>query len=95
MRFLVLGSINLDLTFKVDHIVERGETESSSSLTVNAGGKGANQAVASSKIGAATYMIGYVGGDALAEHTAARLREYGVHTQFLKKDERAISRGFM
>ena len=63
MRFLVLGSINLDLTFKVDHIVERGETESSSSLTVNAGGKGANQAAALAKAGADVSFAGKLGPD--------------------------------
>ena len=36
MRFLVLGSINIDMTFRVDHIVRGGETLSSDGLSVNA-----------------------------------------------------------
>ena len=86
-KVFVLGSVNIDFVMNADRMPKEGETMHGESFMINEGGKGANQAVASSKIGAATYMIGYVGGDALAEHTAARLREYGVHTQFLKKDE--------
>ena len=45
MRYLVLGSLNIDMTYRVEHIVNAGETISSVSVSRSAGGKGANQAV--------------------------------------------------
>ena len=51
MRFLVLGSVNIDMTFRVDHIACAGETLSSKELEINAGGKGANQSAALGKAG--------------------------------------------
>ena len=42
MRFLVIGSLNIDLIFSVDHIVQAGETISSNNVQINAGGKGAS-----------------------------------------------------
>ena len=51
MKILVYGSLNIDLVFSVDHIVQPGETLSSYALEKSAGGKGANQAAALAKAG--------------------------------------------
>ena len=40
MRILNFGSLNIDKTYHVDHLVLPGETISSDSLAVNCGGKG-------------------------------------------------------
>lgn len=61
---LVRGSINIDETFSVPHIVRPGETLSSSGLVSRPGGKGANQAAALGLAGAPVYMAGAVGSDA-------------------------------
>jgi sugar/nucleoside kinase (ribokinase family) len=63
MKILVFGSLNIDLTFLVDHIVRPGETIGSASLRKSAGGKGANQAAALAKAGAPVYMAGKIGQD--------------------------------
>ena len=52
MKFLVLGSVNIDETYRVEHIVKEGETISCKGLSRSAGGKGANQAAALAKAGA-------------------------------------------
>jgi ribokinase len=77
MKILVFGSLNIDLTFLVDHIVRPGETISSGSLIKSAGGKGANQAAALAKAGAQVYMAGKVGQD--GRFLLSLLESYGVN----------------
>lgn len=64
---LVVGSINLDLVSTVDRIPTPGETLLGSSFATIPGGKGANQAVAAARLGAAVHMIGRVGTDSFGE----------------------------
>lgn len=64
---LVVGSINLDLVSTVDRIPTPGETLLGNSFATIPGGKGANQAVAAARLGAAVHMIGRVGADSFGE----------------------------
>lgn len=66
----VYGSINHDLVLRVPHLAAPGETVLALGVLRGAGGKGANQAVASARDGARTSLIGAVGTD--AEGRAAR-----------------------
>ena len=61
MKVLSFGSLNIDYVYHVDHIVNKGETLSSSSLDVIAGGKGLNQSIALAKAGAGVYHAGKIG----------------------------------
>ena len=74
----VVGSINLDLVATVERLPRPGETLSGAQLTHIPGGKGANQAVAAARLGAAVRMVGCVGTDAYATEALAGLRETGV-----------------
>ena len=58
MKVLCFGSLNIDYTYKVDHIVQKGETQSSDSLQVFSGGKGLNQSIALAKAGVETWHAG-------------------------------------
>jgi ribokinase len=78
MKFLVFGSLNIDLIFSVDHIAAPGETISSGALERSAGGKGANQAAALAKAGMEVYLAGKIGGD--GDFLLDLLQSYGVRT---------------
>ena len=64
MKILVVGSINMDLTTYVDKLPLQGETKFGNSFIQCPGGKGANQAVASSLAGGDVTMLGAIGNDA-------------------------------
>lgn len=57
----VVGSINVDTTFRVSHVPRPGETILSLRKSVGAGGKGANQAVAAANLGSRVAFLGCVG----------------------------------
>lgn len=75
---IVFGSINLDLAFQVPKLPAPGETALGPAYGVSPGGKGANQAVAAARDGAAVVMVGCIGRDAFAEPALAGLRAAGV-----------------
>jgi ribokinase len=77
-QLTVVGSINLDLVAKVERLPRPGETLSGATLSRIPGGKGANQAVAASRLGAAVRMIGSVGRDGHAAEALVGLRAAGV-----------------
>jgi ribokinase len=62
-RICVLGSLNMDLVVRCPHLPKRGETVLGGPFAAFAGGKGANQAVAAARAGAAVSLIGCVGRD--------------------------------
>lgn len=66
-RIVVIGSINMDLVAEVPRMPRSGETIVGTNVTQIPGGKGANQAVAASRTGVSTVMIGALGSDAFAD----------------------------
>ena len=80
-RIVVLGSTNTDMVISGKRIPVPGETVSGGRFLMNAGGKGANQAVAvarlAAKRGACTF-IAKVGDDVFGRATAARLKKDGI-----------------
>jgi ribokinase len=77
----VVGSLNADHRVRVNRIPRAGETILGSQIVVGAGGKGANQAVAASRAGAAVIMIGACGDDADGAVVRTALTEQGVDTR--------------
>lgn len=74
----VVGSINVDVTASVSRLPAPGETVLGQDLRRDAGGKGANQAVAASRLGARVRMVGAVGDDADGQAMLQNLRDAGV-----------------
>ena len=75
---LVAGSINVDITVRADRLPAPGETVAGGRLERAGGGKGANQAVAAARAGAAVSLVGAVGDDDLGADALAALRAEGV-----------------
>ncbi|MGV8908292.1 MAG: ribokinase [Propionicimonas sp.] len=76
----VIGSANADLVVRVERRPNGGETLLGSDLVITPGGKGANQAVAASLIGADVRFVGCVGDDANGELLRHSLSSAGVDT---------------
>jgi ribokinase len=70
----VIGSVNLDLVATVKKLPEPGETVTDAVLNRFPGGKGANQALAAQRLGAAVKIVACVGDDAAADEALALLR---------------------
>lgn len=83
-KILNYGSLNLDKTFLLDHIVQPGETIASYEYKLNAGGKGTNQAGALAKAGCNVFMAGKIGPDGL--FILDLLNESNVNTQFVHQN---------
>lgn len=77
-RLTIVGSINLDLVARAERLPRAGETITGATFSRIPGGKGANQAVAAARLGAAVTMIGCVGDDELAAAALAGLVAAGV-----------------
>lgn len=75
---VVVGSIHLDSTLRVNALPRPGETVLVGERTQRLGGKGANQAVAAARNGAEVQMVGLVGPDAAGELVRTRLETLGV-----------------
>ena len=93
MKFLSYGSVNIDLVFTVDHVVQPGETLSSSSFFRSAGGKGANQSAALAKAGATVMHAGKIGPD--GQFLVDLLAGYGVDTSLIRLYEGATGQALI
>lgn len=80
----VVGSINMDLVFRTPRMPAVGETISGYDFVQIAGGKGANQAVAAARQGAATTFIACVGDDAHGQQSISGLQADGIVTEFIR-----------
>jgi ribokinase len=77
-RVVVAGSINMDVVATTERHPKVGETVAGKAVLYFPGGKGANQAVAAAKLGAATTLIGRLGADAFGRELRAFLVGQGV-----------------
>jgi ribokinase len=78
MSVIVFGSVNADLVFPVPALPAPGETVLGGDIRTFPGGKGANQAVAAARDGAAVVFAGCVGADGFAAVATSALHEAGV-----------------
>ena len=88
---VVVGSLHLDVVVTAPRLPAPDETLMGETVTLVCGGKGGNQAVAASRYGAPTVMVGRVGGDIFAAALVDNLREAGVDTSLIQRDAAANS----
>ena len=91
VELTVVGSINLDFTVRLERLPRPGETVSAHQFVRGPGGKGANQAVAAARLGAAVTMVGAVGDDQLADEALAGLVEAGVELEVERKGQTGVA----
>ena len=63
MKVLNFGSLNIDYTYSVPHIIVGGETMASLALNEYCGGKGLNQSIALARAGLDVWHAGTIGYD--------------------------------
>lgn len=89
---LAVGSLNMDQVVQLARLPVMGETLlGAGSLRLVPGGKGANQAVAMARLGAAVSMAGRVGRDPFGAHLLQSLQADGVDTSLVVVDEQEAS----
>lgn len=85
----VVGSCNVDLVVRCEHLPRPGETVLGGDLERLAGGKGANQAAALARLGANASLIAAVGTDEAGEWLLAQLEAHGVDLSHVQRTSRA------
>lgn len=83
-KIIVVGSLNMDLVINTAKVPVMGETVLGNGFMTAPGGKGANQAVAASKLGGEVLMIGCIGNDAFGKELIDNLERNKVHTKYIK-----------
>lgn len=85
MKIVIVGSCSQDYFTLSDTFPKKGETISGNSFSISPGGKGANQAVASAKLGANVTFLGCVGKDDIGEKIIDNMSSYDIDTSYMQK----------
>ncbi|MFV1875914.1 ribokinase [Nioella sp.] len=85
MAIYNLGSINIDHSYRMDHLPAPGETIAARTLQTGLGGKGANQSIAIARAGGLVRHIGAIGPE--GQWTVDRLAADGVDVSHVAKGE--------
>lgn len=85
-EILVIGSSNTDMVIKTEKLPSPGETILGGTFLLNPGGKGANQAVAATRLGGKVTFVGKRGNDLFGNQTVGLLMREGIDTEFFIKD---------
>ncbi len=83
MSILVIGSSNTDLTIHTEKMPRPGETVLGNGFIVNAGGKGANQAVGAARLGTEVTFSCMIGDDQYGKDSSERFRMEGIDTSYV------------
>lgn len=86
MSILVAGSLHLDVVLNAPHLPTLDETVAGSRVDYVFGGKGGNQAIAASRMGARVHFIGRAGSDAFGDMIRETLGASAVDVSQLQRD---------
>ena len=79
----IVGSINMDIVVQMDTFPKQGETILGQAFTTIPGGKGANQAVASARLGSHVQIVGALGQDSFGKELRRNLNEENINTRYV------------
>ena len=84
-NIMVVGSISTDFVVTADRRPETGETITGKDFKTTFGGKGANQAVASARLGGHVSMVGTVGNDIFGQELVKNLAANGISVKNVER----------
>jgi len=85
-QIVVVGSSNTDMVVKTKNIPTVGETVTGGDFVMAAGGKGANQAVAAARLGAAVTFVAKVGEDMFGDRAIEGYKAEGINVDHISRD---------
>lgn len=85
-EIVVIGSSNTDMVIKTDKLPLPGETVLGGVFFMNAGGKGANQAVAAARLGGTVRLIAKTGDDIFGKQAVDLFNKEGIDTSYVLTD---------
>lgn len=88
-RIIVVGSLNVDTTLSVNELPLLGNTVMTDKVLISPGGKGANEAVAVSRMGYPVSIIGKLGDDYDSSIVYTCLHDNNIDITALSRDENA------
>ena len=83
-RIFIVGSINTDFVISAPYMPSGGETLTGSGFFTARGGKGANQAVAASRLGGKVKMCGCIGDDLFGAESVKAFQAEGVDVSHIR-----------
>ena len=86
-EIIVVGSVNVDLVVRVNHLPRPGETVTGGTFQRTPGGKGGNAAAAAARLGTRTRFVGLVGADEIGEEARRDLAGAGIDVGALGMSE--------
>lgn len=86
-NIVVIGSSNTDMVVKTSHLPAGGETVLGGDFFMNAGGKGANQAVAAARYGNRVVFVAKTGDDLFGRQVRKSMAEDGIVTDYVFVDK--------
>jgi ribokinase len=86
-KIIVVGSANTDMVVKTDQHPKPGETKMGGVFFMNAGGKGANQAVAAARLGGNVSFVAKLGNDIFGKQTLDGLTNENIDTSHVFIDD--------
>jgi ribokinase len=84
-KIVVVGSANTDMLIRSAHLPQPGETVMGGEFMPAAGGKGANQAVAAARLGAAVSFVACLGDDELGRQALAGYQAAGIDCSYISR----------
>lgn len=82
----VIGSSNTDMVIRTAKLPMPGETVMGTNFIINAGGKGANQAVAAARLGSQVTLIAKVGNDLFGKQALKHFQQENIDASFVGID---------
>lgn len=90
-KIIVVGSSSIDLVLNTHHFPAPNETVIAERSESFFGGKGANQAVGTARLGASVYFIGAVGMDPFGQQILRNLVDEGINVGYVVETEEAAT----